>query len=260
VSLSWRDRVEAYLGVQSVHLVRVRRGLRARREAPLAVETEGAPGWSASLEALGRALPGYAPAGAEVRAVLSNHFVRYALVPGIDTLSSDEERAALARHQFVAIYGERATDWRIALAEIGTRATGVAAGLDAGLLEALTNTVSAAGLTLRSVEPLLAAAFNLCRREIGSGAAWLAVAEPERLCVAHVAGGRWSEIRNARAPKGTGTDLRALLEQLRLTLGAQPGPVFVVSREPIEVELGPDWQVRIVPLDGAASPGEERAA
>jgi len=260
VSPSWRDRVEACIGMESVQLALVRRGLRPRPEAARAFGTAGAPGWPASIEALGRALPGYAPAGAEVRAVLSNHFVRYALVPGIDALASDEERVALARHRFLTFYGERAAGWRVALAEHGARAAGLAAALDAEMLEALSATVTAAGFTLRSVEPLLAVAFNACRREIGSGAAWLAVAEPDRLCVAHLAGRQWVEVRNARARRGSGAELPAVLEQMRLTIGAQPGPVFVASREPVEVALQPDWPVRAVPLGSVAPQAEEKAA
>ncbi len=259
MSPSWRDRVEVHIGAQSVHVVRVRRGLRPRYEAALRFETAGAS-WPASIETLGRALSGYAPAGTEVRSVVSNHFVRYALVPGIDGLASDEERVALARHQLLTVYGERAAGWRVALAEHGARAAGLAAALDAELLEALSATVTAAGLTPRAVEPLLATAFNACRREIGNRAAWLAVAEPDRLCVAHLARGAWIEVRNARAPRGPGAELAAVLEQLRLTLGAQPGPVFVAAREPVAVELNADWPVHTVRLGGAAPLIEEKAA
>jgi hypothetical protein len=260
VSPSWRDRVEAYIGVQTVDVVRVRRGVRPRPDAALTLEVTGAPGWTASIETLGRTLPGYASARAEVRAVLSNHFVRYVLVPGIDALSSDEERAALVRHQFLTVHGERAAGWRVALAEHGARTAGLAAALDEDLLEALTATVTAAGFTLRSVEPLLVAAFNACRREIGTAAAWLVVAEPDRLCVAHLAGGAWVELRNARAPRGAGVELPGALEQMRLTLGAHPGPVFVVSRDPVEVEMGADWPMRFVPLGGVSPRAGERAA
>jgi len=260
VSPLWRDRVEAYIGVEDVHLTRVRRGLRARREAIQVFETAGARGWHAALEALGRALPGCAPAGAEVRALLSNHFVRYALVPGVDTLPSDEERVALARHQLVTIYGEHAAGWRIALAEHGVRAAGLAAALDPELLDALSATVTAAGFTLRSVEPLLAAAFNACRQEIGNAPAWLAIVEPDRLCVAHLAGGKWITVRNARSSRDPGTELPAVLEQLRLTVGAVPGPLFVTSREPVVVEAGPDWPVRAVSLGTVSPPTGAKAA
>jgi len=260
VSPLWRDRIEVYLGARSVHLTRVRRGLRPQRDPAVAFEVAGAPEWSASIETLGGALPGYAPPGAEVRAVLSNQFVRYATVPGIDALASDDERTALAWHQFQTVYGERAAGWRIALAEHGTRSAGVAAAVDADLLDALSGAVTAAGYNLRAVEPVLVTAFNACRREIGNGAAWLAILEPDRLCVAHLARGKWSTVRNTRASREPGAELPTVLEQLRLTIGAAPGPLFVASHVPVEVELRPDWPVHVVPL-GAASPrAEERAA
>ena len=255
----WRDRVEAFVGMRSVHLVRVRRGLRPRPEAALAFESGSGQGWSGVVDALGEGLASYGPHRAEVRVVLSNHFVRYSLVPGIDTLSADDERTALARHQFVAIHGERAAGWRVALAENGIRATGLAAAVDAELLDGLSATVTAAGHTLRSVEPFLAAAFNACRREIGAPGAWLAVAEPDRLCVAYLAGGAWVEVRNTRALRGPEAELRPLLEHMRMTLGADPGPVYVASREPFEPELDADWQVRAIALGGVPAL-EEKAA
>jgi hypothetical protein len=259
VSPSWRDRVEAFVGAQSVHLVRVRRGLRPRPEPALAFETVGGPDWPAAIDALGRGLAGYGLPGADVRVVLSNHFVRYALVPGIEALSADDERIALARHQLVAIYGERAAGWRVALAEHGARTAGFAAAVASELMEGLSATVTAAGHTLRSVEPYLVAAFNACRRELDAAGAWLVVAEPDRLCVAYLVGGAWIEVRNARAMRGPGADLPPLLEQMRLTLGANPGPVYIASREPLEVDLDADWQPRAIALDGAPTL-EEKAA
>jgi hypothetical protein len=259
VSPSWRDRVEAFIGVQSVHLVRVRRGLRPRPEPALAFETVGGPDWPAAIDALGRGLAECAPSGTAVRAILSNHFVRYALVPGIDALSADDERSALAHHQFVAVYGERAAGWRVALAEHGARTAGLAAAVAPELMESLSAAVTAAGHTLRSVEPFLATAFNACRRELGVAGAWLVVAEPDRLCVAYLAGGAWVEVRNARATRGPGAGLPPLLEQMRLTLGANPGPVYIASREPLEVDLDADWQPRAIALGGVPTL-EEKAA
>jgi hypothetical protein len=261
VSPSWRDRVEAYLAPDGVELVRVRRGLRPRSDAGTLVESLGEPGWPASIEALARTLPGIASRGAEVHAAVSNHFVRYAVLPGIDALDADSEREALARHQLQAIHGERAAGWRVALAEHGSRAAGLVAALDAGLLDALGAAVTAAGCSLRSVEPLLAVAFNACRREVVGDAAWLTVAEPERLCIARIAGGSWVEVRNARASRELAAELPAVLEQMRLTAGAVPGPVHLVSREPIDaaIELGAGWHLREVRL-GADAPPARRAA
>jgi hypothetical protein len=261
VSPSWRDRIDVFLGPHGVRIACTRRGLRARAEPERVVEAEGAPGWPAAIEALARALPEVGVAHAEVRAVLSNHFVRYVLLPGIELLTSDEERVALARHQFQSIHGERAAGWRVALAEHGSRASSLAAALDAEMLDALVATLTAAGHTPRSVEPLLAAALNACRREIGLGSAWLAVAEPGRLCVGHLENRQWVDVRNARAVHAPEAELTVVLEQMRLTAGAVAGSVFFVSHDAVEPapSVGPGWTVRAVRL-GAEAAREEREA
>jgi len=261
VSPSWAEHIEVFLGPHGVRIARVRRGLRRRADPERLVETDGAPGWPTALEALARALPMVGDRRAEVRTVVSNHFVRYTVLPGVELLSSDEERSALARHQFQSIHGERAAGWRVALAEHGSRVASLAAALDAEMLDALVATLTAAGHVPRSVEPLLTAAFNICRGEIGRGSAWLAVAEPGRLCVGCLENQRWLEVRNARASHAPEAGLAVVLEQMRLIAGAAPGHVFFASHDVSEPapSVGPGWTVHAVRL-GAEAAREAREA
>jgi hypothetical protein len=251
-----------FLAPYGVRITRVRRGLRERADPARDYAVEGAPGWPAAIEALARALPEVAPRGAVVRTVVSNYFVRYALLPGIERLAADEEREALARHQLQAIHGERAAAWRVALAEHGARASGLAAALDAELIEALVATLTAAGHAPRAIEPLLAAAVNACRGEIGSDPAWIAVAEPGRLCVGCLDDRRWIEVRNARAPRGPEAELAVVLEQMRLTAGAAAGRVFFVSHDAIESapDVSAGWSLRTVRLAAEFAREEREAA
>lgn len=262
MSPSWRDRVEVFLAPHAVRIARVRRGMRGVADPARIVEVGDAPGWPAAIEALSRALPEVAPRGADVRAVVSNHFVRYALLPGVERLTADEERTALARHQFEAIHGERASAWRFALAEHGMRASGLAAALDGELLDVLVATLTAAGHVPRAIEPLLAVAFNACRGDIDRGPAWIAVAEPGRLCVGCLDDRRWIEVRNGRAPRGPEAELPVVLEQMRLTANAAAGPVFYASHEAPEPvpSAGPGWTVRTVRLGAEAARAVRKAA
>jgi len=261
VSPSWGEHIEVFLGPRGVRIARAHRGLRRRADPERLVETDGAPGWPAALEALGRALPMVGEKSAEVRTVVSNHFVRYTVLPGAEQLSSVEERLALARHQFQSIHGERAAGWRVALAEHGSRASSLAAALDAEMLDAIVAKLTAAGHAPRSVEPLLAAAFNACRSEIGRGSAWVAVAEPGRLCVGYLENQRWLKVRNGRASRAPEAELAVVLEQMRLTAGAAPGQVYFVSHDAVEPtpSVAPGWTVYAVRL-GAEAAREAREA
>jgi hypothetical protein len=258
----WRDRIEVFLAPHGVRIARARRGLRGRTDPELAVEVDGDAGWPAALEALARALPKVGEKRADVRTVVSNHFVRYALLPGVELLTSDEERVALAKHQFHGIHGERSAGWRVVLAEQGSQVSNLAAALDAEMLDALVAKLTAAGHVPRSVEPLLSVAFNACRREIGRGAAWLAVAEPGRLCVGHIENQRWVDVRNARATRAPDEELPVVLEQMRLAAGAAAGPVFFVSHDAVAPapSVGPGWTVHAVRLAAEAAREEREAA
>lgn len=262
MSPSWRDRIDVFLGPRGVRVARTRRGLRKHADPEQVVEADDAADWPALIDALGRALSKVGESHAEVRTTVSNHFVRYTLLPGIELLTSDEERAALARHQFEAIHGERAAGWRVALAEHGTRTSSLAAALDAELLDALVATLTAAGHVPRSVEPLLATAVNACRGEIDRGTAWLAVAEPGRLCVGRLENRRWVDIRNARTSRATDAELAVVLEQMRLAAGAAAGRVFLASHDAVEPmpSIGPDWTVRAVRLAAETARDDRKAA
>ena len=55
------------------------------------------------------ALPGYADGKTVATVILSNHFMRYTLVPWRDELSDAEEELAYARHCFTKVYGAPST-------------------------------------------------------------------------------------------------------------------------------------------------------
>ena len=253
MSPSWRDRVTIFLEPERIYLARRPRGLRSRPGMAVAVDcgpVTGAP-WHAALDALGRSLGTLAWQGADARVTVSNHFVRFALVPEAGRLRNDEERAAAARHHLRAVYGERAEPWRVVL---GGGDTAVAAGIEPELADGLVATLNAANLRPVAIEPLLATAFNLCRRSIGRGPAWLAVAEPHRLCLAYFDRGAWQRVRSERVRSPLEEELPAALERSRLADGGEVGAgrVLLVSREDSRVEFPPGsgWSVEPMRLDG----------
>ncbi len=155
--------------------------------------------------------------------IVSNHFVRYAIVPWSDGLDTPAEEEAYVRHHFARIHGERAKAWALRWSENGD--TRLASAIDRALLDALKQALP----RLASVQPLLMAAINRCRRAIPKTGAWFALVEDERACIALHAGGRWRSVQNA---KGALLDLlererhRAGIEvpDLVLLAGAQPAP------------------------------------
>ena len=139
------------------------------------------------------------PSRAHVTVVLSNHFVRYLLVPWSDAVRGEEEEQAYLRHHFKKIHGDRANDWVLRSSEARRGAPRLASAIDAALLEALKASFPKGGKArLVSVQPALMAAFNHHRGAIPASGAWLALAEPDRACVALHAGGEWRAVQNGK--------------------------------------------------------------
>jgi hypothetical protein len=201
-----------------------------------------------AVEALGRALGALAWKNADASVTLSNHFVRFALVPNAGEVARGAERLALARHQLRLVYGERADAWEVVLGEPG----GVAAALDPALVLAVRDALAAANIVLKALRPFLADAFNGARPFLPPGPAWLAVVEPGRACVAHLDGTRWFALRSQRVQGAPEAALPLVLEQCRLASGidAEAAEVCVVAREAWHGELAPAgrWRFRTVPV------------
>lgn len=252
----WRDRIAVFLAPDRVDLTLIRRGVRRRAAAVHSQECAAgasAADWRPAIGALRTALDALDWRRAEAEVTLSNHFVRLALVPGAGAAARNDERAALARHALRSTFGERAVEWLVALGEPATE-DGLAAGIDAQLLEALRAALAPASIALVAVRPFLADAFNGARRALAPGAAWLAVAEPGRLCVAHLEAGRWVALRSQRTADPLPEALVTLLEQMCLAHGLPAGgEVCLIARDADDAapDHAGDWILRRLALAGA---------
>jgi hypothetical protein len=176
--------------------------------------------WSGALEdfrrrvaALGRRVG--------VSVVLSNHFVRYAVLPAQDGSATPEEEVALARFQFARIHGERAKGWEV-------RVSGeLACAIDGALLEGIKREfVNKKNARLVSIQPFLMSAYNRARRRIPREGAWLLLAEAGRTCLARLAPKGWASVHNGRE-----TDADALLERERSRASGEALPSLVLKEQ-----------------------------
>ena len=232
MSLLFSERLTIGLAPAEVTLARSRGVLRRKIVEQRSVACDpalGAQPWEGAVAALaGRdaALP--------ATVVLSNHFVRYAVVPWSEGLESEAEEEAFVRHHFARVHGDRAAGWALRWTDHGP--TRLASAIDRGLLEALRQALP----RLRSVQPYLMASINRCRRSIPRSGAWLALVEAERACVALHAGGRWRSVQNA---KGAWLDL--LDRERHRVEGAVPELALVAGAEVPEEARG--WNIRMLP-------------
>ena len=199
---------------------------------PVPVSSEGAASWEQAaikLEALLAATPEWR--GASLRIILSNHFVRYALVPWSDHLGDEQEHLLFARHHFSLTHGPAAKGWAIRLSLDKPGECHVASALDQALLDRLTLVAEASHLKLASVEPLLMAAFNRWRQDLREEAQWFVTVEDGMLCGALVGRDRWIALRRWRTQDDWVSELPLWLsrEQLIGEESASVGAVYLLA-------------------------------
>jgi len=211
-------------------------GLRRMIDEPHIVPCNSANGavpWRAALQALEAVLPGFASDKAAATVILSNHFLRYALVPWRAELANAEEDLSFTRHCFVKVYGKAAQQWELRLSQEAPEMPRLASAVDAELLDGLRAVFDGAGIPLRSVQPHLMAAFNGFRGRLQQHSAWFALLEPGNLCLALLSHGRWSRVRSLRIDRAWREQLPLILEREAVLADdpAVPHQVYVWSAE-----------------------------
>ena len=255
MSRMWRDRLRIGLCPDRLILAAWRRGLRPAPGRMDVVPLEGgadAGGWQRAVEALGPALASVAARPCDVTVVLSNHFVRYALLPWNAALKTGAEWHALARHQFESVHGQ-AAGWDLKVAPTGARGARIACAVETSQHESLEQKVGGTGvkgLALASVQPYLMAAFNRIRSRIGREPCWLLIVEPGCMAMALLESGSWRALRSRRIDAGWRTALAGLLERESALLGLEEPcrRIAVHAHEEADAELPGEFHLRDLTL------------
>lgn len=211
MSLLWRDELRIALMPGALAWARYRRGL-ARRVTGTGVlpvpARADAPAWQPAVDALAQVLDTAGRTQAAV--VLSNHFMRYLVLPRNADITGAPEWEAYARHRFTAAHGAAARRWSLRLSADGADAPRVASAVDAALLAQLREMFARKHVPLASIQPYLMASFNRCRTRFEGKNAWFVSHEPGRLSFGLLRQGAWHSIRNRRA----GADWQAELSEM----------------------------------------------
>lgn len=206
MSLLWRKQLRISLAADRLVL----RANRAKTSTvPVQVDPDSE--WRAAVDALPAVLAEFR--NHEVRVVLADQFVRYALMAWNPALKSEAQWMALARHRLATVHGAPAAEWDVKLTETAPAGPRLACAVDRTLLEAVAAAFTAANARLVCLQPFLVAAFNRIRKTIGSGSCWLVIEEPGRLTLAFVQHGMWLAVRSRRADRAWRAQLPELIER-----------------------------------------------
>ncbi|UCH47050.1 MAG: hypothetical protein JSU95_13245 [Betaproteobacteria bacterium] len=200
---------------------------------PVAAET-GVEPWKPCIDALSDVLAGLART-VSLDVVLSDHFLRYALVPWSRNLVADSERLALARLTFSQIYGSMVDDWVVTVGEQKAGQAAFACAMDRGLLQALQELARRRSMRLRSLRTALGERINRHRRRLRQNEFCFASLEPERLTLAFHSKAGWLAVRGRRLAAGAVEQLPAVVRQEAAAAGAnQGGDLYLASELPAE--------------------------
>ena len=236
----WRDQIRVVLGPQRVTLLRLARGWTPRIArkcvAPCEPVKPGEASWRRALTALDAAIAEFGEHRADTVIVLSNHFVRYALVEHSEQISTDAEEMALVRHSFSTIYGDSADGWALRLNDAGDRdGFRIACAVDQDFQESLMARFTTTKFRLRSIQPYLMAAFNQWRHRF-NGSVWFVLGEPGKLCLAKFHERQCYSIKAMRIGDDWQHELDICLEREKLLQGIDAAaaavteaPVFVFA-------------------------------
>jgi hypothetical protein len=240
VSPLLRDRLLVALAPDSVSWVRLAALPRPHATAHGAVDADpehGREPWAGAVAALRAASEAWQRERVAVTVVLSNHFVRYALVEAPPRGVSPEEELALARFHFTKLHGERANAWDVRVSPQTRGSPRVASAVDRELIDELQSIFPrAASPRLASVQPYLMSAFNRWRDRLGAAGGWLVLPEPGRVCLALVSGDVWQALQSARSAGEAPDDWLALLDREAQRAPVQPVPTTVLARSDARVD------------------------
>ncbi len=222
MSLRLRDEQRIVLHPGRIVAARVKRELSRRGLKRHVVEMHEFPceppasedlPWAGALRALEAAVPALSGGRSYASVILSNHFMRYALVPWSNAVSDAKEEIAYAQHSFSELYGRDSGEWELRISRGQGCMPQMASAVDGRLLGSLREVLERGGFDLKSIRPHLMQAYNACHAVLRDRSAWLALVEDGSLCLALLQKGRWSWVRSMRVGSCWHEELPRLLER-----------------------------------------------
>lgn len=202
----------------------------------------GAPAWRPALAAFEQWLDANKTGRGKVTVILSNHFVRYALMPFSNEVASPAEEQALAQILLEDTYGDSAKQWRLRISGGGYGEPRLVAAVDAELPEAIASAFASGPLRLNAISPYLMTAFNCFRKQLQGANGLFAVAEPGQAVMVTFRNSQWSSVRRMPLNGEPDKQLPDLLQREALIGGLDTGtvPVYLHIAGRHDFKLPPD--------------------
>ena len=262
--LSLRDELRVVIYRDHIQVVRIGRQLTLRCRQSRVLDKKMYPFVAADgshaeavIKSLESALSGLPKKSAFANVILSNHFMNYAMVELNQSLNSEAEELAYAKHCFAQLYGVAAESWEIRLNRDHSGTRQLASALDAGFLQNVRAAFARAGIRLKSVQPCLMAAFNNSHSELQNQDAWFVLFENESLCIGLVRQGSLSSIRMMNVDQDWTEKLNEFLdrESYLSDIDVATDKIFLWAPEYVKTEMPKSarWKIQKVKPEIRAS-------
>lgn len=250
MSLSWHDRIQAVLTPDRVSIRHQPRGFARPAQTHSEIFTATAGDGSSAIAALQAQLDRWKVKGARIEVILSNHFVRFAVMPA-GKLTDESQSNKLARIVMRNTYGPLAEQWMVCCEPVRDDSTSLACGIDHPLFDDLIRVCANHG-RLVSVRPLWMDVVNRFHRQIGALPGCLVVAEHGRLTLGWLKNRQWSDITGRFVLEKDAE--HALLEHIALANEEHGGHLWLCDLTGcIELRSPPPWNlVKLFVAEGTA--------
>jgi hypothetical protein len=149
-----------------------------------------------------------------VTVLLSNHFVRYQILPWSESLVRSADWIAYAQHKFSKAYGEEAAGWDIRVSTEGARMPRLASAIPAGMHHTLKSGLQSAGVTLVSLQPAWMGTIERVRKSLkDEGPKWVIAHEPGVLAFGMYVDRQWRSIRLRKAGENWLDEVPVILDR-----------------------------------------------
>jgi hypothetical protein len=253
VSLSLTDYYCASIAPGSAALLHMRRGWHpviVQKSLANSATKSTDSHWLAELGLL-ESLLSDAQQGLPLNIAISNHYMRYRLVPAPPLSMPAAGVQELLQHCFRETYGDIADKWQIRANPMPGRGDVVACAVDRALMEGLKATADKSGLKLTSAQPYFMSGFNADCRRIDDEETCFVQVEPGRIMLGSLRDKNWLGLRAIAATPRWKEELPTHIEREILLAGWENACPTVFLHAPeaaqdIKLEETKHWKLEHV--------------
>ncbi|MBA2483416.1 MAG: hypothetical protein H0V39_03150 [Nitrosomonas sp.] len=248
----WRDQLQVFFAPERVDLVRSARGLKPTDIANITAKCDQEPGrqqWELPLHQLATMLE--SAQKTEMTVTISNHFIRYIVLPPENEISTPDEVYAYAGFRMREVHAERVNDWILSVSAWSPSSGAICAAISRELMTKLQELALRHKIKLIGIVPYLVSAFDQWHNLFDDKRNYFVLVEAGRFCIAMLNNNIWQNIRNQRILHNVEEELLAALDQEAIFYGHKEiiEEIHLFSPEHPGLSLPANCGWKIVPVE-----------